>query len=480
MSILSDKEIAQRLDREGPFGLRIVPYSGSVRQEWTISYGLTSYGYDVRLGTKFKVFTNALCGIIDPKAFDTNAFEPVVGDECLIPPNSFALAESLEAFKIPRDVLALCLGKSTYARCFTGNTRVALANGTSVTFAEMVRNPDVERWGYGVRQADGKYVLTRLVAPRQVGTESVVRVTLDDGSTIDCTPDHEFLRHGGHYTQAADLRPGDGVVPLYRRVERGREAVWIPAVGGYLPTHWLADNWNVENGVYADAPGWHRHHVDHDKLNNYPTNIVRKEPQKHIAEHNTAYYGEGFDALGHGEKISSALASRMADPEWAEAFRRSQTAKVIAFHHDEQFAAAREKRRQALRDSWTEERRKAAADRMRARKRGNHSVVSVKPLRGKRPVYCCTSLDTGNFALQCGVIAKNCGIIVNVTPLEPEWHGKITIEISNTAPLPAKVYAGEGIMQLVFLKAEHQCAKSYKDKKGKYQGQKGITLPKVT
>jgi dCTP deaminase len=72
-----------------------------------------------------------------------------------------------------------------------------------------------------------------------------------------------------------------------------------------------------------------------------------------------------------------------------------------------------------------------------------------------------------------------CGIIVNVTPLEPEWRGKVTIEISNTTPLPAKIYAGEGIAQMVFLKADRVCAKSYADKGGKYQDQSGLTLPMV-
>jgi dCTP deaminase len=72
-----------------------------------------------------------------------------------------------------------------------------------------------------------------------------------------------------------------------------------------------------------------------------------------------------------------------------------------------------------------------------------------------------------------------CGIIVNVTPLEPEWRGKITIEISNTTPLPAKIYANEGIAQLIFLKADRVCAVSYADKHGKYQDQTGLVLPKV-
>ena len=72
-----------------------------------------------------------------------------------------------------------------------------------------------------------------------------------------------------------------------------------------------------------------------------------------------------------------------------------------------------------------------------------------------------------------------CGIIVNVTPFEPEFEGHITIEISNTTPLPAKIYANEGIAQVLFLEGDETCEVSYKDKKGKYQGQKGITLPKV-
>lgn len=72
-----------------------------------------------------------------------------------------------------------------------------------------------------------------------------------------------------------------------------------------------------------------------------------------------------------------------------------------------------------------------------------------------------------------------CGLIVNVTPLEPEWRGKVTLEISNTTPLPAKVYANEGIAQLIFLKADRVCQTSYADKAGKYQDQKGLTLPKV-
>jgi dCTP deaminase len=82
-----------------------------------ISYGTSSYGYDVRCSREFKVFTNINSAIVDPKNFDKASFVDVVGDFCIIPPNSFALAVTVEYFKIPRNVLTVCLGKSTYARC---------------------------------------------------------------------------------------------------------------------------------------------------------------------------------------------------------------------------------------------------------------------------------------------------------------------------------------------------------------------------
>ena len=82
-----------------------------------ISYGTSSYGYDVRCATEFKVFTNINAAIVDPKKFDESSFVSLDGPECIIPPNSFALARTIEYFRIPRNILTICLGKSTYARC---------------------------------------------------------------------------------------------------------------------------------------------------------------------------------------------------------------------------------------------------------------------------------------------------------------------------------------------------------------------------
>ena len=97
--------------------VKIVPFEQSAHRPGVISYGVSSYGYDVRVGRKFKVFTNVYSSVVDPKKFDPRSFVDFEGDHCLIPPNSFALAETVEYFEIPRDILATCLGKSTYARC---------------------------------------------------------------------------------------------------------------------------------------------------------------------------------------------------------------------------------------------------------------------------------------------------------------------------------------------------------------------------
>jgi dCTP deaminase len=95
----------------------INPFSEKQVREGVISYGLSSYGYDLRVADEFKIFTNVNSSIVDPKNFDEKSFVTVRTDICIVPPNSFALARSVEYFKIPRDILTICVGKSTYARC---------------------------------------------------------------------------------------------------------------------------------------------------------------------------------------------------------------------------------------------------------------------------------------------------------------------------------------------------------------------------
>jgi dCTP deaminase len=117
MSIKADKWIRRMAENEG----MIDPFEpGQVRTRddtKIISYGTSSYGYDVRCANEFKVFTNIYSATVDPKAFDEKSFVDITADYCIIPPNSFALARTVEYFRIPRSVLTMCLGKSTYARC---------------------------------------------------------------------------------------------------------------------------------------------------------------------------------------------------------------------------------------------------------------------------------------------------------------------------------------------------------------------------
>ncbi|MBI2027690.1 MAG: dCTP deaminase [Deltaproteobacteria bacterium] len=113
MTVKSDKWITKMSQKEG----MIEPFVSSQIKNGAISYGVSSYGYDIRVSDEYKIFTNVNSCIIDPKNFDASSFVNFKGDVCIVPPNSFALARTIEYFRIPRRVITVCLGKSTYARC---------------------------------------------------------------------------------------------------------------------------------------------------------------------------------------------------------------------------------------------------------------------------------------------------------------------------------------------------------------------------
>jgi hypothetical protein len=281
---------------------------------------------------------------------------------------------------------------STYARCFRGDTRVALVDGTAPTLEDMARRHDSGElfWGYSIGQ-NGRLIVSLLDVPRYIGRDSLLEVELDNGERIHATPDHLFMKRDGRMGAAHTLRPGDALMPLYRGLVRGYEEVYQPIDGYLYPTHRLADEWNLRHKFYDDVPGTHRHHLDFNRRNDRPT---------------------------------------IAEFRGTPAYR-------------------------------------------------NHKVAAVREIAGDHDVYCLTVPEAGNFALQSGVFVQNCGIIVNVTPLEPEWEGHVTLEFSNTTPLPAKIYANEGVAQMLFFESDEVCETSYKDRGGKYQGQRGVTLPKT-
>jgi dCTP deaminase len=564
MSIKSDHWI-RRMAREHkmiePFAEEQVRHANGQK---IVSYGTSSYGYDVRCAREFKIFTNINSTIVDPKRFDEKSFVDFDGEVCIIPPNSFALARTVEYFRIPRNVLTVCLGKSTYARCFRGDTRVALVDGTAPTLEEMARRHDSGEifWGYSIGDA-GRLVVAHLDAPRFIGRDALMEIELDSGDRVQATPDHKFIRRDGRMAQAHELRAGDALMPLYRDCVRGYEVVYQPINGHLLATHRLADEWNLRHGIYAPSTGTHRHHIDFDRRNNKPTNIERMRASEHIRLHNDHSYGDDFDPQAHGAAIREALSRRAEDPVWVEHFGAIQSRRAQEFWRSERYTqvreqllerrrnptpATREAHRQAMirryadpaarahhsklmlrawaGDDGTRRRRQAAVARgvnlreeitaesvrlaldatgsirgaarlldcdrsvfrrfpeVVARFGGrpgyrNHRVVAVRSLHGEHDVYCLTAPETGNFGLEAGIFVENCGIIVNVTPLEPEWEGHVTLEFSNTTPLPAKIYANEGVAQMLFFESDEVCSTSYKDRGGKYMGQLGVTLPKT-
>jgi deoxycytidine triphosphate deaminase len=427
MSIKSDNWI-RRMAREHrmiePFEPEQVRVAADGHK--VVSYGTSSYGYDVRCASEFKIFTNINSTIVDPKAFDEKSFVDFSGEVCIIPPNSFALARTVEYFRIPRNVLCLTAGKSTFARCFRGDTRVALVDGTAASLEDLARGHDSGAlyWGYSIGPG-GRMIVTLLDAPRYIGRDALLEIRLDNGALVHATPDHGFMRRDGRMAEANILRPGDALMPLYRDLARGYEVVYQPIDGYLYPTHRLADEWNLRHEIYPDTPGTHRHHRDFDRRNNRPSDIERMEASAHIRLH---------DAESDLLECDRSVLRR--PPEALTEFRGL------------------------------------------ARYR-NHEVVAVRELPGDHDVYCLTVPEAGNFALEAGVFVRNCGIIVNVTPLEPEWEGHVTLEFSNTTPLPAKIYANEGVAQMLFFESDEVCATSYKDRGGKYQGQRGVTLPKT-
>jgi deoxycytidine triphosphate deaminase len=559
MSIKSDGWI-RRMAKEHRM---IEPFTDKQVREGVISYGLSSYGYDVRIADEFKIFTNINSTIVDPKNFDPRSFVDFKGDVCIIPPNSFALAQTVEYFRIPRSVIVVCLGKSTYARCFRGDQRVALTDGTSVSLEDMAHRADKgeDFWGYSIGEF-GRVFVTKLEAPRFLGRDALLEIVLDSGEPIRCTPDHVFIRRDGTSAPAGELRPGDSLMPLYRQLVRGYEAVYQPLNGHLTPTHRLADEWNLRHGVYMPVTGEHRHHRDHDRRNNRPWNIKRMPAADHIRHHNAETFGPEFDPEEHSILIREAFERLARNPEWRERFNDAQGARARAFWTDARYSdererllnkrrnpsdttreahratmlrryadpAERERQSRLMKQAWAADNgsrrdrqreiarqiklrdeitadvvRRALAETgsvrgaarvlgcdrsvfrrfpelistFRGRPARNHKIGSIRELPGDHDVYCLTVPEAGNFALEAGVFVLNCGIIVNVTPLEPEWEGIVTLEVSNTTPLPAKIYANEGIAQVLFFESDEECEISYADKKGKYQAQKKLTLPRL-
>ncbi len=229
--------------------------------------------------------------------------------------------------------------------CFAGDTLVALADGRNISFKQLVEeeNAGKQNFCYTIRN-DGTIGVEQIVNARITKQNAeVIRVTLDNGEQLICTPDHRFMLRDRAYKAAVDLTVNDSLMPLYRKLSSkadkgitidGYEMVWNPRSDGWLFTHMIADWYNRYQGVYQVAEGEHCHHVDFNKLNNNPTNLQRLPVSAHLKLHQdhlskTLHRPDVIEKgrqLRKTKKFRDHMSQRMQDPETREIL--SQQAKA--------------------------------------------------------------------------------------------------------------------------------------------------------
>jgi len=597
MAIKSDRWI-RRMAEKG----MIEPFAeGQVRAidgRKIVSYGTSSYGYDVRCAGEFKIFTNINSTIIDPKNFDVNNFVDFNGDVCIVPPNSFALARTVEYFRIPRSVLTICVGK-----CVTGDTRVVDAEtGAYVPITEM-------RWGsktLGMEDWQLKPAAVSGFFPQQ--EQLVFALCTRSGLRIRATANHPFLTLQG-WASLERLKPGDRIavaryIPVFGKTpvpdwEASLLGLMISEgqcnAPGHSPTFTSADPELVRllemavaaaelgvvtyNGRYgyrlvnrkgrggiATANRAHRwlqqHYLNVGADAKFVPQAIFMAPRKSVRLFLQALFS-GDGGLYHSEEcvfleyysnsrrlvedvrhlllrfgvfslIREKVTAIGTNAYWVQITDREQIqrfADTIGFvpgcvkqQRLEKEILPRICGRPRLRSNFdtfpnelwstmrgTAQRAGISLRSIGVRAVGNQSaphrsvvrlakatsdpymgglvdgpvwdvVESIQPA-GTEPVYDISVPRLHNFVANDLIVHNStyarCGIICNVTPLEPEWEGNVTLEFSNTTPLPARIYANEGVAQFLFFEADEVCETSYKDRGGKYQGQKGVTLPRT-
>lgn len=596
MGLKPDKWI-KRMAREHRM---IEPFEEGQVRNGVISYGVSSYGYDIRVADEFKIFTNVFAATVDPKHFDPKSMVDFKGDVCVIPPNSFVLAKTVEYFRIPRNVLTVCLGK-----CLTGDTRVVDAEtGAYLPLREFVaqrRRSTValDGWELGARPVSDHL---------ENGTQPVYEVQTRAGLRVKATATHPFRAFEG-WRPLNRLQPGDRIAvarecPVFGAAEwPEHEAVLLGLLladgqchtPGHSPRYTTGDprlvsvvteaarafgvevspvgrfGYNLvnqrergglvtSNRVYAWLQGLG---CNVRSANKFVPPVVFTARRERVAKFlqalfsgdGSAYQSEAGVFLEYSsisERLAEdvrhlllrfgifALLRRKALKTGGYAYRVQITDQAMVERFAEEIGFIPGCRKQqalenALAQIAAQPRRKsnfdtlppAAGQTMRAAVHASGKSLQAVGVRGTSPeqslpyalaaraaeaagdpefsglveadvvwdviesitpageevVYDLTVPGAHNFVANDIVVHNStyarCGLIVNVTPFEPEWEGFVTLEISNTTPLPAKVYANEGIAQVLFFEADEPCEISYADKKGKYQKQQSIELPKL-
>ncbi len=594
MSVKSDRWI-RKMSHEHRM---IEPFVEKQVREGVISFGLSSYGYDVRIADEFKIFTNINSSIVDPKHFDPKSFVDFRGEVCIIPPNSFALARTVEYFRIPRNVITVCLGK-----CVAGDTQVVDAgtgrlsridglvdrpcSTASLRRAEVKRVavsegtrqgllPVYELWtrtGRRLRATSNHPLLTfggwkaladlspgaRLAVPRRVpvfGTRDMPDWEIDllglmlsdgqcntPGSSPRYTSGDPVLRE--HFSRALRFgcvpRPATALsINATNRghrggvAERNRLAAWLESLGiavrspeKFIPpvlfelraerlARFLRSLYSGDGGICVSGGTIHLEFCSTaERLARDVHHLLLRFGVVAFLRHRETASGRGAWVLCVTSKEHIA---RFAERIGFIPGSRKQQRLEAALAKIEVSPQAKSNFDTLPREAWG-----LMRDRCRAwgtslhgmgiertmpkqsvprtlaidvaRRLGDDLLGSVaesdilwdtlaeKRFAGLESVYDLTLPETSNFVANDIVVHNStyarCGIIVNVTPFEPEWEGIVTLEVSNTTPLPARIYAGEGIAQVLFFESDEPCETSYADKKGKYQAQQSLTLPRL-
>ena len=212
--------------------------------------------------------------------------------------------------------------------CFSGDTEIALADGRILSFKELLKENKhgKQNFCYTIRE-DGSLGIEKIKNPRITKTNtSVIKIILDNGKEITCTPNHKFMLRNGVYKEAKDLTTSDSLMPLHKRISKiggritidGYEMVWDPKKT-WVFTHLLADEHNLKNQVYLKEQGNHKHHIDFNKLNNNPTNIVRLSKKEHLILH-TNHLEKTIHSAESKQKAAEAhktLSYRESVRKWA-------------------------------------------------------------------------------------------------------------------------------------------------------------------
>ncbi len=269
--------------------------------------------------------------------------------------------------------------------CFSGDTKIALTDGRDISFHELVAEHETgkQNYCYTIKQ-DGSIGMEKIVSPRITKRNTtVVKVVLDNGEEIICTPDHRFMLRDGTYKSAAELTEDESLMPLYRKLSRvggritidGYEMVHDTQSGRWIFTHLLADGYNLAHGRDDVRSGSHKHHLDFNKLNNNPDNIRRMTPEGHLAYHrgmlrytlhsevNKEKSRQAHQSASYKEKIRAIMTTpqmrrmlrRRAKKQWQdESYKRYMIQKFLDFYRSnaEYRASSSQKLSQAQKEYW--------------------------------------------------------------------------------------------------------------------------------